>query len=77
MPLKGGSLPQIRILGDLGEFQASLNLEKLGPRLHQATLSLKALRPAVPLPLTLQWDQLAMDVQAVWTPANQRDRGIE
>ena len=66
----------IRLEGDPGPFEATLITYALAPGLETVTITLTAARPESPPAVKLVWSHPDIDIQASWTTASGRDRGI-
>ena len=67
---------EVRLEGDLGPFDASLERSELSPGVEAVTLRLSAARPAAPPRLVLAWHQPVVDIHGVWHPKAQRNRSL-
>lgn len=66
----------VRLVGNSAPFTATLESENVRPGVELVTLKLRTKAPAVPPPLTIEWDFPVVDVAAIWTSVARRNKGI-
>ncbi|MEK3671582.1 MULTISPECIES: glycoside hydrolase family 36 protein [unclassified Paenibacillus] len=67
---------EILLEGSSPDFQSQLHVEHGVDGVAYAILTLSALVPAAPPKLTLRWSCQAIDIQGMWHPAAERNRGL-
>ncbi|MCW3059583.1 MAG: glycoside hydrolase [Capsulimonas sp.] len=67
---------EFRLEGDPGAFQVNMSREQIACGLQAVTVTLTAALPAPPPNVKIVWSHPDVDIQASWTPAAGRDRGI-
>lgn len=67
---------EVSLVGDSAGFRTTLAVHKGQDHVLFVRLTLVSERPAVPRQLSLQWSCPALDVQGMWHPAAERNRGL-
>lgn len=67
---------EITLEGSCPDFQSQLNVRNGEEGVVYVTLTLTAPVPAVPPALSLRWSCKALDIQGLWHPAAERNRGL-